>query len=262
MTNRIQQLFAQKPEGLLSVYFTAGYPNLEDTVPIILELEKNRVDLIEIGMPFSDPLADGPTIQQSSQVALRNGMTIPKLFEQLQDIRRHTQIPLVLMGYLNPVMQYGVERFLQKASEIGIDGLILPDLPLSDYVREYKEVFERYKLSNIFLVTPQTPEQRIREIDRHSNGFIYMVSSASVTGGTTERSVVNTAYFERVKALGLRNPGIIGFGIHNRDTFTQACNHASGAIIGSAFIKALTQEGSLQQNISTFIQSIKQEQIA
>ncbi|SIT81076.1 tryptophan synthase subunit alpha [Pontibacter indicus] len=262
MTNRIQQLFAQKPEGLLSVYFTAGYPNLEDTVPIILELEKNGVDLIEIGMPFSDPLADGPTIQQSSQVALRNWMTIPKLFEQLQDIRRHTQIPLVLMGYLNPVMQYSVERFLQKASEIGIDGLILPDLPLSDYVREYKELFEKHQLSNIFLITPQTPEQRIREIDRHSNGFIYMVSSASVTGGTTERSVVNTAYFERVKALGLRNPGIIGFGIHNRDTFTQACNHASGAIIGSAFIKALAQEGSLQQNISTFIQSIKQEQIA
>lgn len=262
MTNRIQQLFAQKPEGLLSVYFTAGYPNLEDTVPIILELEKNGVDLIEIGMPFSDPLADGPTIQQSSQVALRNGMTIPKLFEQLQDIRRHTQIPLVLMGYLNPVMQYGVERFLQKASEIGIDGLILPDLPLVDYVREYKELFEKHQISNIFLITPQTPEQRILEIDQHSNGFIYMVSSASVTGGTTGQSVVNTAYFERVKALGLRNPGIIGFGIHNRDTFTQACNHASGAIIGSAFIKALAQEGSLQQNISTFIQSIKQEQIA
>ncbi|MDO6391532.1 tryptophan synthase subunit alpha [Pontibacter sp. BT731] len=262
MENRIQQLFAQKPEGLLSVYFTAGFPNLEDTVPIIMELEKNGVDLIEIGMPFSDPLADGPTIQQSSEVAIRNGLSIPKLFEQLQDIRQHTQIPLVLMGYLNPVMQYGVERFLCKASELGIDGLILPDLPLSDYVREYKALFEQNGLSNIFLITPQTPEQRIREIDTHTNGFIYMVSSASVTGTTTGQSVTNTAYFERVSGLGLRNPGIIGFGIHNHDTFTQACNHASGAIIGSAFIKALTKAGSLEENISTFIQSIRQNEIA
>ncbi|EJF07954.1 tryptophan synthase subunit alpha [Pontibacter sp. BAB1700] len=262
MENRIQQLFAQKPKGLLSVYFTAGFPNLEDTVPIILELEKNGVDLIEIGMPFSDPLADGPTIQQSSEVAIRNGMTIPKLFAQLQDIRQHTQIPLVLMGYLNPVMQYGVERFMQKASELGIDGLILPDLPLSDYVREYKELFEQNGLSNIFLITPQTPEQRIREIDAHTNGFIYMVSSASVTGSTTGQSVVNTGYFERVNGMGLRNPGIIGFGIHNHDTFTQACNHASGAIIGSAFIKALAKEGSLTENISTFIRSIRQNEIA
>ncbi|SIQ92092.1 tryptophan synthase subunit alpha [Pontibacter lucknowensis] len=262
MENRIQQLFAQKPKGLLSVYFTAGFPSLEDTVPIILELEKNGVDLIEIGMPFSDPLADGPTIQQSSEVAIRNGMTIPKLFAQLQDIRQHTQIPLVLMGYLNPVMQYGVERFMQKASELGIDGLILPDLPLSDYVREYKELFEQNGLSNIFLITPQTPEQRIREIDAHTNGFIYMVSSASVTGSTTGQSVVNTGYFERVNGMGLRNPGIIGFGIHNHETFTQACNHASGAIIGSAFIKALAKEGSLTENISTFIQSIRQNEIA
>ncbi|PVY40751.1 tryptophan synthase subunit alpha [Pontibacter virosus] len=257
MENRIQKLFAQKPQALLSVYFTAGFPNLEDTVPIILELEKNGVDLIEIGMPFSDPLADGPTIQQSSEVAIRNGMTIPKLFEQLKDIRQHTQIPLVLMGYLNPVMQYGVERFLQKASELGIDGLILPDLPLSDYVREYKALFEQNGLSNIFLITPQTPEQRIREIDTHTDGFIYMVSSASVTGSTTGQSVVNTSYFERVNGLGLRNPGVIGFGIHNHETFTQACNHASGAIIGSAFIKALAKEGSLTENIKTFIQSIR-----
>ncbi len=259
MENRIKTLFEQKPQGLLSVYFTAGYPNLEDTVPIILELEKNGVDLIEVGMPFSDPLADGPTIQQSSEVALRNGMTIPKLLEQLKDIRQHTQIPLVLMGYLNPVMQYGVERFCQKAKEIGIDGIILPDLPLSDYVREYKALFEQNNLSKIFLITPQTPEQRIREIDSHTNGFVYLVSSASVTGSTNGNAVVNTGYFERVGQMGLRNPGMIGFGIHNRYTFSQACNHARGAIIGSAFIKALAQEGSLQQNIQTFIQSIKQE---
>ncbi|MDX5419520.1 MAG: tryptophan synthase subunit alpha [Hymenobacteraceae bacterium] len=262
MANRIQNLFRQQQTGLLSVYFTAGYPSLEDTVPIILELEKNGVDLIEVGMPFSDPLADGPPIQQSSEIAIRNGMTIPKLFEQLKDIRQHTQIPLVLMGYLNPVMQYGVERFLQKASEIGIDGLILPDLPLSDYVREYKPLFEAHDLSNIFLITPQTPEQRIREIDQHSNGFIYMVSSASVTGSTGNKGVTNTDYFKRVAGMALKNPGVIGFGIHNRDTFTQACNHASGAIIGSAFIKALSKEGSLADNISAFIQNIREKQNA
>lgn len=257
MANRIQTLFEQKQDGLLSVYFTAGYPNLEDTLPIILELEKNGVDMIEVGMPFSDPLADGPTIQQSSEVAIRNGMTIPKLFEQLQEVRKHTQIPLVLMGYLNPVMQYGVERFCQKSKEVGIDGIILPDLPLADYVREYKALFEQNELSKVFLITPQTPEQRIREIDSHTNGFVYMVSSASVTGSTNGKAVANTDYFQRVKGMSLRNPSIIGFGIHDRDTFTQACNHASGAIIGSAFIKALAKEGDLQQNIQTFIQSIR-----
>lgn len=262
MQNRIQQLFAQKPQNLLSVYFTAGYPQLHDTLPIILELDKQGVDLIEIGMPFSDPLADGPTIQQSSEIAIRNGMTIAKLFAQLKDVRQHTRIPLVLMGYLNPVMQYGVERFCEEASALGIDGIILPDLPLADYVREYKALFEAHNLSAVFLVTPQTPEQRIREIDAHSNGFLYLVSSASVTGSTTGASVGNTAYFEQVKGMGLRNPRLIGFGIHNQYTFAQACQHASGAIIGSAFIKALAQEGSLQQNIDTFIQRIRHSQHA
>lgn len=257
MENRLQKLFAEKQQNLLSVYFTAGYPKLHDTVDIILELEKNGVGLIELGMPFSDPLADGPTIQQSGEAALRNGMTIPLLFEQLKDIRQKTQIPLVLMGYLNPVMQYGVARFCQKCSEVGIDGLILPDLPLLDYVREYKTIFEENNLSKIFLVTPQTPEARIREIDSHTNGFIYMVSSASTTGSTSGKAVADTGYFERVASMKLRNPGIIGFGIHDKHTFTQACNHAQGAIIGSAFIKALTKDGSLQQNIASFIQSIK-----
>ncbi|MBF9253639.1 tryptophan synthase subunit alpha [Pontibacter sp. 172403-2] len=257
MENRINTLFSEKQQGLLSVYFTAGYPNLNDTVDIILELEKNGVDLIEVGMPFSDPLADGPTIQQSSDIAIRNGMTIPKLFEQLKDIRQKTQIPLILMGYLNPVMQYGVERFCRKCSEVGIDGIILPDLPLADYVREYKQLFEENNLSKVFLVTPQTPEQRIREIDSHTNGFVYMVSSASTTGSTNGKAVVNTDYFGRVAGMKLRNPGMIGFGIHDNHTFTQACNHARGAIIGSAFIKALAQEGSLQQNIASFIQRIR-----
>ncbi|MCC9135303.1 tryptophan synthase subunit alpha [Pontibacter silvestris] len=258
MKNRLQELFAEKQqEGLLSVYFTAGYPNLNDTESIILELEKNGVDLIEVGMPFSDPLADGPTIQQSSEVAIRNGMTIPLLFEQLRNIREKTQIPLVLMGYLNPVMQYGVERFCQKCKEVGIDGIILPDLPLADYVREFKSIFEENNLSKVFLITPQTPEQRIREIDSHTNGFVYMVSSASTTGSTNGKAVANTDYFQRVAQMGIQNPAMIGFGIHNRDTFVQACNHARGAIIGSAFIKALGQERSLQQNIQSFIHSLR-----
>ncbi|RIJ41556.1 tryptophan synthase subunit alpha [Pontibacter oryzae] len=257
MNNRIKNLFANKPKGLLSVYFTAGFPSLNDTETVILELEKNGVDLIEVGMPFSDPLADGPTIQQSSTVALRNGMTIPKLFEQLQGIRQKTDIPLVLMGYLNPVMQYGVERFCQKAGEIGIDGIILPDLPLREYVDEYKAIFEKYNLSKVFLITPQTPEERIREIDSHTNGFIYMVSSASTTGKTLGLAEQSQAYFQRVASMKLQNPGVIGFGIHDNETFASACNHASGAIIGSAFVKALQQEGSLQENISTFIKSIK-----
>lgn len=257
MSNRLKRLFAQKPKGLLSVYFTAGFPNLNDTETIILELEKNGVDLLEIGMPFSDPLADGPTIQASSTVALKNGMTIPKLFEQLQDIRQKTEIPLVLMGYLNPVMQYGVERFCQKAAEVGIDGVILPDLPLQQYVEEYKELFEKYNLSKVFLITPQTPEARIREIDSLSNGFIYMVSSASTTGKTVGLAEQSQAYFQRVAEMQLHSPGVIGFGIHDKDTFEAACTHASGAIIGSAFVKALQREGSLTENIKSFIQSIK-----
>jgi tryptophan synthase alpha chain len=257
MSNRLKHLFARKPKGILSVYFTAGFPNLNDTETIILELEKNGVDLLEIGMPFSDPLADGPTIQASSTVALKNGMTIPKLFEQLQNIRQKTQIPLVLMGYLNPVMQYGVERFCQKAAEVGIDGIILPDLPLQQYVEEFKELFEKYNLSKVFLITPQTPEARIREIDSYSNGFIYMVSSASTTGKTVGLAVQSQAYFQRVAGMQLQSPGVIGFGIHDKDTFEAACTHASGAIIGSAFVKALQREGSLSENIKSFIQSIK-----
>ncbi|WP_299822179.1 tryptophan synthase subunit alpha [uncultured Pontibacter sp.] len=257
MNNRLKTLFAAKQKGLLSVYFTAGFPALNDTEEIILELERNGVDLIEVGMPFSDPLADGPTIQASSAVALKNGMTITKLFEQLQHIRQKTQVPLVLMGYLNPVMQYGMERFGRKASEIGIDGVILPDLPLHQYVEEYKELFERYNLSKIFLITPQTPEQRIREIDSQSNGFIYMVSSASTTGKTVGLGEQSQAYFRRVANMQLQNPGVIGFGIHDKESFASACNHASGAIIGSAFVKALQQEGSLQKNIQSFIQSIR-----
>lgn len=256
MKNRINQLFQDKSKNILSVYFTAGYPNLDDTVQIIHTLEQNGVDLVEIGMPFSDPVADGPVIQNSSTVALKNGMSIKLLFEQLKNIRRSVQIPLILMGYLNPVIQFGVEAFCKKCQEIGIDGLILPDLPLSVYQEEYKGLFEQHGLHNILLITPQTSEKRIRQIDDASNGFIYMVSSSSTTGTKDKVSDFHQDYFDRVNQSELKNPRLIGFGISNHETFKNACQYASGAIIGSAFIKALEQEGKLEERISRFIKRI------
>jgi tryptophan synthase alpha chain len=256
MKNRINQLFQPKKENILSVYFTAGYPNLDDTVTIIQTLEKNGVDLIEIGMPFSDPVADGPVIQNSSTVALKNGMSIKKLFQQLTSIRDSVKIPLILMGYLNPVIQFGVEEFCRKCREVGIDGLILPDLPLSVYEEEYQALFEQYGLHNILLITPQTSEARIRQIDQASNGFIYMVSSSSTTGAKDKVSDFHEEYFERVNQLELKNPRLIGFGISNHETFANACKYASGAIIGSAFVKALEQDVSLEERISHFVNRI------
>lgn len=256
MNNRINKLFQEKKERVLSVYFTAGYPNLEDTVPVIHELVKNGVDLIEIGMPFSDPVADGPVIQHSSLIALQNGMSIRKLFEQLKDIRQSVDIPLILMGYINPVLQYGVEAFCRKCSEIGVDGLIIPDLPLNIYEEEYKAIFEANNLHSIFLITPQTSEERIRIIDEASSGFIYMVSSNATTGAKTSISDFQKSYFERVNSLTLNNPRLIGFGISNAETFENACQYSSGAIIGSAFVKALEGHKSLEQNISDFINTI------
>lgn len=228
---------------LLSIYFTAGYPALGDTVEIIRELERNGVDLIEIGLPFSDPLADGPTIQASSAQALKNGMDTHRLFEQLKDIRKSVSIPLIIMGYFNPILQYGVEAFCEKCREIGIDGLILPDLPPAVYQREYAETFKKYGLINVFLISPQTSEARIREIDALSEGFIYMVSSSSTTGAQEGFGPEEQEYFRRTAALGLKNPLIIGFGIGNAQGFQQATAHAKGAIIGSAFIKALSAGG-------------------
>jgi len=240
--NRIQQKL-HEDKKLLSIYFSAGYPNLNDTVTIIQNLEKNSVDMIEIGLPFSDPLADGPTIQESSTQALYNGMTTKLLFEQLKDIRQAVKIPLIIMGYFNPMLQYGVEEFCQKCAEIGIDGLIIPDLPVDIYAENYKAIFEKYGLLNVFLITPQTSEERIRFIDSVSNGFIYMVSSASVTGSQSEFGNTQEDYFKRIAAMNLKNPQIVGFGINNRETFTQATQYAKGAIIGSAFIKNLTENG-------------------
>ena len=245
--NRINQKL-NEDKKLLSIYFTAGYPNIDDTVSIIQNLEQCGVDMIEIGLPFSDPLADGPTIQASSTAALKNGMTTEKLFEQLKDIRKSVSIPLIIMGYFNPVLQYGVEAFCKKCQEIGIDGLILPDLPADVYDEEYKATFEKYGLINVFLITPQTSEERIRYIDSISNGFIYMVSSASTTGAQSGFGNEQTHYFERISKMNLNNPQIVGFGISNNDTFTQATTHTKGAIIGSAFIKYISENGINELN--------------
>ncbi|TXG38917.1 tryptophan synthase subunit alpha [Seonamhaeicola maritimus] len=251
--NRINQKL-QEDKKLLSIYFTAGYPNLDDTVKIIQDLEKNGVDLIEIGLPFSDPLADGPTIQDSSTQALKNGMTTEVLFNQLKDVRQSVNIPLIIMGYFNPMLQYGVEDFCKKCQEIGIDGLIIPDLPVDVYHEEYQSTFEKYGLINVFLITPQTSGERIRYIDSVSNGFIYMVSSASTTGAKTGFGDEQTQYFERIDSLNLSNPQIVGFGISNNDTFTQATKYAKGAIIGSAFVKHVTNEGI--ETIDSFVKNI------
>ncbi|GAB5401358.1 MAG: tryptophan synthase subunit alpha [Aureisphaera sp.] len=252
--NRISQKL-QENKKLLSIYFTAGYPALGDTVPIIKELEQSGVDMIEIGLPFSDPLADGPTIQQSSTAALHNGMTTHMLFDQLANIRKDVKIPLIIMGYFNPVLQYGVEAFCSKCKEIGIDGLILPDLPLAEYQEHYQTIFEKYGLINVFLITPQTSEERIQQIDSASKGFIYMVSSASTTGAKTGFGSEQAAYFNRIASMELKNPQIVGFGISNASTFQAATENAKGAIIGSAFIKALQKEGV--SGISNFIKTIR-----
>ncbi|MDX8338751.1 tryptophan synthase subunit alpha [Draconibacterium sp. IB214405] len=256
MNNRINQLFERKNKNILSVYFTAGFPNLNDTVEIIQQLEKNGVDLIEIGMPFSDPTADGPTIQRTSEIALKNGMSIKVLFEQLKTIRESVSIPLVLMGYLNPVYQYGVEKFCQKCNEIGIDGTILPDLPLDEFEAEYKTIFEQNNLHNILLITPQTSEARIRQIDDASQGFIYMVSSSSTTGAGKKVEDFHKDYFERIQAMNLKNNRLIGFGISDNATFTNACKYASGAIIGSAFVSSFNKEVKTAESISQFVKNM------
>lgn len=251
--NRINEKL-KEDKKILSIYFTAGYPKLEDTVPIIQELEKASVDMIEIGLPFSDPLADGPTIQESSTAALKNGMTTEILFRQLANIRKTVSIPLIIMGYFNPVLQYGVEAFCAKCHEIGIDGLILPDLPFDVYQEEYEAIFKKYGLTNTFLITPQTSNERVQKIDAASDGFIYMVSSASTTGAKSGFGEEQYEYFDRIASLSLTNPQIVGFGISNAETFKAATAKAKGAIIGSAFIKHLTQEGL--GSIKSFVRNV------
>jgi len=251
--NRINKAL-QNNKKLLSIYFSAGYPNLDDTSTIIQNLEQSGVDMIEIGLPFSDPLADGPTIQDSSTQALKNGMTTQLLFDQLKDIRQTVSIPLIIMGYFNPMLQYGVEAFCKTCQDIGIDGLIIPDLPVDVYNDQYKATFEKYGLINVFLITPQTSVKRIQFIDSISNGFIYMVSSASVTGSKSGFGDEQTSYFKRIADMNLKNPQIVGFGISNNETFTQATQYAKGAIIGSAFIKHLNTKGI--NNTYQFVKSI------
>jgi len=255
--NRIDQLFQQKKEQILSVYFTAGYPALNDTVTVIQALEKEGVDLIEIGVPFSDPMADGPVIQASGAKALQNGMSVKTLFTQLAGIRSSVSIPLVLMGYLNPIMQFGFDHYCEEAARCGIDGLIIPDLPFAEYMESYKPIADRHGLHVIMLITPETSEERIRLIDKHTSGFIYMVSSASVTGAKSAFSDVNIDYFRRVNAMQLKNPRLIGFGISNKETFDAACREASGAIIGSRFITLLGSEESIEEAAKKMIGAIR-----
>ena len=251
--NRIQHTLSQDKK-ILSIYFTAGFPNLNDTKSLIENLSKNGIDMIEIGLPFSDPLADGPTIQASSTQALKNGMTSKIVFEQLKDIRKTVEIPLIIMGYFNPMLQFGMEDFLKKCQETGIDGLIIPDLPLEIYLSDYKKLFESYGIAMIFLITPQTSEERIRLIDDNSNSFIYVVSSASVTGSRDSFDENQMAYFERIASMNLKNPQIIGFGISNKTTFQQATKFQKGAIIGSSFIQFISVNEIA--SISKFTQTI------
>lgn len=252
--NRINQKL-EEDKKILSIYFTAGFPNLNDTVAILENLQNSGVDMVEIGLPFSDPLADGPTIQASSTEALNNGMTTEILFEQLKDVRKKVSIPLLIMGYFNPILQYGVERFCQKCAEIGMDGLIIPDLPIDVYKEDYQAIFEKYNLLNTFLITPQTSEERIREIDELSSGFIYMVSSASVTGAKNQFETETEQYFARIQKMQLKTPTIIGFGISNSETFQQAVQYSKGAIIGSAFVKHLKEKGV--NEVEAFVESIR-----
>lgn len=259
--NRIDQLFSEQEREILSIYITAGYPELHDTKRLLQILQEAGVHMVEIGFPFSDPLADGPVIQESSQKALQNGMTLQLLFQELKDIRETVQIPLLLMGYLNPVLQMGMEKFLDRCRETGIDGVILPDLPPDEYEQQYMELFERYGIHHILLVTPHTDKERIGRIASLSGGFLYLVAEASTTGARDSLGDHQKAYFERIKTMNLPVPGLIGFGISNRKTFLTACRYARGAIIGSAFIRTLGKEDPLplEERVKHFITGIRRD---
>lgn len=238
--NKINQLFQTKKKNILSIFFTAGYPTVNSASTITKSLESKGVDMVEIGMPYSDPLADGPIIQQSSAIAIQNGMTIDLLFQQLNELKGQVNIPLILMGYYNPVLQYGIEKFCSKAASVGVSGVILPDLPIHEYTTKYQKYFDDYNLRIVYLITPQTPDERVRLIDSISKGFIYAVSSSSTTGKSSDFTENQIEYLKRINSLGLKNPIIVGFGIHNKTTLDTAWRYANGAIVGSAFIKQLT----------------------
>ena len=255
--NRINQLFSSEPKDLISIYFCAGHPTLESTTEIIKTLENNGVNMVEIGIPFSDPMADGVVIQNAATQALRNGMSLKLLFEQLKDIRRQVTIPLLFMGYLNPIMQFGFENFCRQCSRVGIDGVIIPDLPFRDYLANYKCIAEKYDIKIIMLITPETSKERIREIDENTDGFIYMVSSAATTGVQKEFDDRKKCYFKQIKEMNLKNPRMIGFGISNKSTFDAACQFASGTIIGSLFISLLNEEKNSCKAITKLMQRLK-----
>ncbi|MCX6298807.1 MAG: tryptophan synthase subunit alpha [Bacteroidetes bacterium] len=253
--SRLQALFANKKERVLNVYFTAGYPQLDSTTTIIQALQNNGADIIELGMPYSDPLADGPVIQESGNIALQNGMTIAVLFEQLKKIKGQINIPIILMGYMNPVMQYGFEKFCADASAVGVDGLILPDLPEYEFEMEYGAIIKKYGLDFVFLVTPETSTERIQQLDNLSTGFLYAVSSSATTGKDKDFNSVEK-YLEQLQSMQLKNPVLVGFGIKDRNTFESACKYANGAIIGTAFIKALEGSTNINETVKEFINAV------
>lgn len=253
--SRIREIFERKQKSILNVYCTAGYPHLESTIGVMKALQENGADIIELGMPYSDPLADGPVIQHSSSVALANGMTIKKLFEQLKNFRTEVSLPVVLMGYMNPVLQYGFEKFCADAAAVGIDGLILPDLPEYEFETEYGAVIKKYNLDFIFLVTPETSEERVRKLDSLSSGFLYAVSSSSTTGGDNSKAA-SEEYLLRLKGMGLKNPVLVGFGIKDKASFDAVCCIADGAIIGTAFIKALENSADVNAATKSFLSSV------
>lgn len=257
--NRINRLFETKAKkDILSIYFCAGTPTLEGTADVIRALERNGIDMVEIGIPFSDPMADGPVIQEAATKALRNGMTLRKLFSRLHGIRRDVTIPLILMGYLNPIMQYGFEAFCRSCTECGIDGVIIPDLPFREYMEQYRPIAKRHGIPIIMLITPETGEERIRQIDEHTDGFIYMVSSAATTGAQKDFDEQKQAYFRRIEAMQLKNPRMIGFGISNRQTYRAACEHAAGAIIGSKFVTLLEAERDAEKAVKELLDALNE----
>ncbi len=259
MSNRIAHLFEKKKEGILSIFYTAGFPTLSDTVPVALALAQAGVDMIEVGIPFSDPIADGPVIQQSNKQAIDNGMHVALLLEQITTLRAQTTLPIVLMGYLNPVLQYGMERFCQDASRAGVDGLILPDMPMTEYLQRYRDLFRTHNLLNAFLISPTTSELRIRAIDSVTEGFIYAVSASSTTGARDQFAPEQLDYFTWLRSLKLANPYLIGFGISNANTFATACRYAAGAIVGSSFIQHLAAGGVDPTAIRKFVHDLTKD---